>query len=409
MARKPRPVDPTAGPLQEFAHDLRALREKAGNPTYRSLAQKAGFGATTLGEAAGGVRFPSLDVTLAYVGACSGDTGAWEERWHQVNQLLSGAAVEDQAPDEPGTEPSASVSPPDAEPDAESDPRGSAWVWLRTSWAARVVLGAALLVVAGTAVLLSGAGSSPASPAAAPRSTANVDQTCPTFGKPGAFSGETYLGQSAVRTGPSTAAHLVKNVPAGCWLQFTGYCLGAVVNDRNDVGQPIPDERWFEIEGGNLISSAVVHDNPPAAMQPSSCPGSIPGPSSISLGIVADPAMPGWAILSAHGTGVRITGYAAYFAPVDAPGTAPDWHEIGAPTTAPTADGFDVPWRFGLAGEAPGTTPTLVVAAACLAGDAPTGVANAVQVVPSNPATAKPVNLSTETLAKAAAAACATP
>ena len=409
MARKPRPVDPTAGPLQEFAHDLRALREKAGNPTYRSLAQKAGFGATTLGEAAGGVRFPSLDVTLAYVGACSGDTGAWEERWHQVNQLLSGAAVEDQAPDEPGTEPSASVSPPDAEPDAEPDPRGSAWVWLRTSWAARVVLGAALLVVAGTAVLLSGAGSSPASPAAAPRSTPNVDQTCPTFGKPGAFSGETYLGQSAVRTGPSTAAHLVKNVPAGCWLQFTGYCLGAVVNDRNDVGQPIPDERWFEIEGGDLISSAVVHDNPPAAMQPSSCPGSIPGPSSISLGIVADPAMPGWAILSAHGTGVRITGYAAYFAPVDAPGTAPDWHEIGAPTTAPTADGFDVPWRFGLAGEAPGTTPTLVVAAACLAGDAPTGVANAVQVVPSNPASAKPVNLSTETLAKAAAAACATP
>jgi hypothetical protein len=198
-------------------------------------------------------------------------------------------------------------------------------------------------------------------------------------------------------------------VPAGCWLQFTGYCLGAVILDRNDVGQALPDERWFEIEGGDLMSSAVVHGNPPSAMKPSSCAGSVPGPSSISLGIVADPDMPGWAILSAHGTGVRITGYAAYFAPVDAPGTAPDWHEIGAPTTAPTADGFDVPWRFGLAGEAPGSTPTPVVAAACLAGDAPTGVTNAVQVVPSNPSTAKPVVLSTAMLTQAAIAACSIP
>jgi hypothetical protein len=203
----------------------------------------------------------------------------------------------------------------------------------------------------------------------------------------------------------------VKNVPAGCWLQFTGYCLGAVVHDRNDVGQALPDERWFEIEGGDLMSSAVVHGNPPAAMKPNSCPGSRPGPSSISLGIVSDPEVPGWAILSAHGTGVRITGYAAYFAPVDAPGTAPDWHEIGAPTSPPTAtsDGFDVPWKFGLAGEAPSTTPTLVVATACLAGDAPTGVTDAVQVVPANPKTAKPVVLSPAMLAKAAAAACAIP
>jgi hypothetical protein len=62
-----------------------------------------------------------------------------------------------------------------------------------------------------------------------------------------------------------------------------------------------------------------------------------------------------------------------------------------------------------LAGEAPGSTPTPVVAAACLAGDAPTGVTNAVQVVPSNPSTAKPVVLSTAMLTQAAIAACSIP
>jgi hypothetical protein len=272
-----------------------------------------------------------------------------------------------------------------------------------------VASGSAVLIVAGAAVLLWGAGPSLGSHGATPRNTANVDQTCPTFTKPGAFNGETYLTQTAVRTAPSTAARLVKNVPASCWLQFTGYCLGAVVLDRNDVGQALPDERWFEIEGGNLVSSAVVHGNPPSTMQPSDCPGSVAGPKSISLGVVSDPDVPGWAVLSAHGDGVHIAGYAAYFAPVDAPGTAPDWHEIGAPISAPAADGFDVPWKFGKAGEAPGTTATLVVAAACLAGDAPTSVTNAVQVVPADPTTAKPVELSAAMLAKAAEAACSIP
>ena len=404
MARKPRPVDPTAGPLQEFAHELRVLREKAGNPTYRSLAQKAGFGATTLGEAAGGVRFPSLDVTLAYVGACDGDVVAWEERWRQVDRSLSSLAGEDQATDDAEALPGVSIRPADPPPASTT----SRWGRLRRSRSAAAAVAGALVILAAVAVMLS-EGGHPASGNTAAGRTVNVDQTCPTFAKPGAFDGETYLAQTAVRTGPSTAARLVKNVPASCWLQFTGSCLGAVVFDRNDVGQPLPDERWFELEGGNVMSTAVIHGNPPPSMQPNSCPGSVAAPKSISLGVVADPNVPGWAVLSAHGDGVRITGYAALFAPVDAPGTAPDWHEIGAPTSSPSSAGFNVPWTFGKAGEAPGSMPTLVVAAACLAGDAPTAVTDAVQVVPENPSTAKPAALSAATLAKAASAACAIP
>jgi hypothetical protein len=399
MARKPRPVDPTAGPLQEFAHDLRMLRERAGNPTYRSLAQSAGFGATTLGEAAGGVRFPSLDVTLAYVGACGGDAAEWEDRWQLVNSLLSVPAAENQDTDEAEAEAEPGSPALPADPAPPPSPRR----WLPRSWRGRAAIGFALVLIAGASILvpsLTGRG-------AAPRITADLDHTCPTFARSGAFEGETYLPQSAVRTGPSTSARLVRNVPPSCWLQFTGYCLGAVVLDRNDVGQALPDERWFKIEGGDLMSSAVVHGNPPVTLRPSSCPGSVAEPTSITVGIVADPNVLGWAVLSAHGTGVHITGYAAFYAPVDAPGTAPDWHEIGEPTSSPTGAGFNVPWTFGKAGQASGTESTLVVAAACLAGDAPTAVADAVRVVPANPATAKPEVLPAATLAKAAAVACA--
>ncbi|HZP53495.1 helix-turn-helix transcriptional regulator, partial [Actinocrinis sp.] len=94
MGRTPRLLNPDDGPLQAFAHDLRMLREKAGNPTYRALAKTAGFSASTLGEAAGGVRRPSLDVTLAFVGACGGDVEAWQERWYQLDRQLTAEQLE---------------------------------------------------------------------------------------------------------------------------------------------------------------------------------------------------------------------------------------------------------------------------------------------------------------------------
>nr|BFE73918.1 hypothetical protein GCM10020092_072190 [Actinoplanes digitatis] len=72
MARQEKAVDPAAGPLQAFAFALRKVRIEAGSPTYRTLARSAGYSAATLSEAAGGTRKPTLDVVLAYVGACRG-------------------------------------------------------------------------------------------------------------------------------------------------------------------------------------------------------------------------------------------------------------------------------------------------------------------------------------------------
>ena len=103
MGRPERALDPTAGLLQAFAHDLRELRRVAGNPKYRALARHAGYSASSLSAAASGWSVPSLPVTLAYVGSCGGNTAEWEQRWHE---LVAKLAAERQA-----TEPLPGVAP----------------------------------------------------------------------------------------------------------------------------------------------------------------------------------------------------------------------------------------------------------------------------------------------------------
>ncbi|MER6318896.1 hypothetical protein ABT237_34845 [Streptomyces sp. NPDC001581] len=96
MPRPERPLDLDSGPLTRFAADLRKLREAAGRPPYRSLAQRAHYSSTTLSDAAGGHTFPSLAVTLAYVEACQGDRRAWEARWHAVAAEIAASAHRDE-------------------------------------------------------------------------------------------------------------------------------------------------------------------------------------------------------------------------------------------------------------------------------------------------------------------------
>ncbi len=84
MGRREQPLELTAGPVAEFARDLRELRRAAGNPAYRTLARRAGYSASALSSAASGRMLPSLGVTLAYVGACGGNAAAWERRWERA-------------------------------------------------------------------------------------------------------------------------------------------------------------------------------------------------------------------------------------------------------------------------------------------------------------------------------------
>ncbi|WP_317633456.1 nSTAND1 domain-containing NTPase [Streptomyces sp. HUAS TT20] len=103
MGRSEKPLDPGAGPVQRFAHELRELRRASGSPTYRDMARRAGYSAPTLSNAATGDRLPSLPVTLAYVEACGGRREEWEPRWRALAEELSArpAAQDEDDPDDP--------------------------------------------------------------------------------------------------------------------------------------------------------------------------------------------------------------------------------------------------------------------------------------------------------------------
>ncbi|MFK4186099.1 helix-turn-helix domain-containing protein [Streptomyces sparsogenes] len=95
--RREVPVDPGAGPVQRFAFELRKLRAEAGGLTYRAMAQRTGYSITTLSQAAGGDRLPTLPVVLAYVRACGGDGAEWEARWREVGEEQAARTAEDGA------------------------------------------------------------------------------------------------------------------------------------------------------------------------------------------------------------------------------------------------------------------------------------------------------------------------
>lgn len=98
MGRPEKPVDPQAGPVQRLAWQLRQLREGAGSPSYRALARRAHYSASTLADAAKGDRLPSLEVTLAYAEACGGDPGQWRALWSAAAEPPAPRPAEERCP-----------------------------------------------------------------------------------------------------------------------------------------------------------------------------------------------------------------------------------------------------------------------------------------------------------------------
>ena len=419
MARTPRPVDPEDGPVQAFAHELRCLRERNGATPYRVLARTAGYSATTLGDAAGGVRLPTLDVALAYAVACGGDPVWWEQRWTEASRLLTAESeVAGNAGDpslrqrlaeapvaDAGADPGADLIS-DADPGAgqifEADPGpavGSAIARGRRRWfAGRWVIVPAGVLAIGVAAMLAMHGSS------APDVTAATGPMC-SGARPAAvaFTGTTSSTGANVRSGASLEDAVVEQLPADCEVQFSGYCLGDVVHDLTGGS---PDMRWFILGDHEVVASAVIHGNPPAGLRPTACADDVPAPTSLSFSVIADPSRSKTLTLRATGAHLAIVGYASFYADAQAPRGR--WHQIGV--IADLATEPNQPWQLPAA-TAGRSGSVLVFAAACLGGQAPIGVGAAGMLTPhpgSAPAVA-PASLDAAQFAAADAAACAYP
>jgi hypothetical protein len=85
--------------VASFARDLRVLRSQA-ELDYPDMAEKSHYTMRTLASAAGGLRLPTLPVLMAYVRACDGDVGEWEERWDKLMKADQDSAA---APPSAGT------------------------------------------------------------------------------------------------------------------------------------------------------------------------------------------------------------------------------------------------------------------------------------------------------------------
>ena len=84
VGRRETPIDPRA-PYANFACGLRALKIKS-NKSHRQIEADAHYCAPTLCEAASGKSLPTLEVTLAFVGACGGNTTEWTYHWKVEEQ-----------------------------------------------------------------------------------------------------------------------------------------------------------------------------------------------------------------------------------------------------------------------------------------------------------------------------------
>src|SRR5437762_3371787 len=109
MGRPEKAIEPAAGPLAAFAHNLRELRRKAGGVRYREMAAATHYSASTLAQAADGRRLPSLAVTLAYVRSCDGDTAEWTARWRELSATVQTCPAS--APPAPPPRPAVASAP----------------------------------------------------------------------------------------------------------------------------------------------------------------------------------------------------------------------------------------------------------------------------------------------------------
>lgn len=112
--------------IEQFAELLTDVRQAAGRPSYREMADRSGcISHTTLHEAAAGRRLPTWETTEQFLLACRQDPSEWKAEWERADRLqwlpLQVPTPEPATESRPGGEcgldhhsPSQSICAPDA-------------------------------------------------------------------------------------------------------------------------------------------------------------------------------------------------------------------------------------------------------------------------------------------------------
>ena len=258
MGRAQRPLDPAGGPVQAFAAELRALRHRAGEPTYLRMQRSTGKSRTALAEAAGGDHLPTWETVAAFVRACGEDPDSWRIRWertHEETRRLR--AARDRDPITPGDASAERTAPPGdsagGPPPAVpgTTPDGTTGDELLPSRAGR---SRGRILVAGAVVLAAVA--------------AGTGWAVARTGDPARPSGRTIVVQNKVAFGPSALTEddspsylserpVSRCVERGCKLAGTDLSSGSAVTALCRV--------QGELLTNADVRSAGVEDNPNAA------------------------------------------------------------------------------------------------------------------------------------------------
>jgi transcriptional regulator with XRE-family HTH domain len=83
-----------ASAAAQFAAELRALRERAGSPSYRDLARAAHFSVSTIADATSGKRMPTEQVVRGFAAACHESPDLWAGKLRQAADRAAASSAD---------------------------------------------------------------------------------------------------------------------------------------------------------------------------------------------------------------------------------------------------------------------------------------------------------------------------
>jgi hypothetical protein len=266
---------------EAFFHDLRALRASAGL-SLAELAERAHFPEETLAAAEAGPALPPNPVLVAYIQACGGPVGQWEDRWRDASAAAA-SGFRAKVP-----EPAGAPRP--------AAPRG------RPGRRAAVAAALATLVAAGTAVAVT-------------RPAAHTDAGARPRTTPSASRPRSLAPQAAAPAPRMTPASRMASAPRMTSVpRVAGVGCPASQDNGVTLTTARPGPPWTAAQGGwagNGCDGASVWTMNPAGKQPSPSTltwwfGALPGASRCTLSVYVPTqnalGQAGYAVLAGSGS-----------------------------------------------------------------------------------------------------------